>query len=291
MAPAPPGSGRRDPMQRSPTGTTVNPEIMRDMLGQPRELFKNARVPVLCHGRPAGARFYGSPWPAGRRSPPGIGLTDASLDRIRHDNLHSSSGCILADPETPEKHFTAFSPCARCGATQTPQAEHTEEIEPVDETEIIEQIKKIKMERSPDTNRITNEVIKIGQPLLVKPLTILFNMIVANNYKPSKEVDLEINLNKTKAMTNSSYKLEDVELEYVSDYIYSEKQIPFNARNVTLEVTFTTLACEVNNYLHHGFHVHHSFSKLILTMQPGKDAKRQKSNKYTHVQPVLECFI
>lgn len=104
----------------------------------------------------------------------------------KQNKIHNNREGILNIATTYYKNLYS-------GATQTlplhgnpPQVDHAEEIEPIDETEIIEQIKKMKMEKSPGPDRITNEVIKIGHPLLVKPLTILFNMIIENTCTPQQ---------------------------------------------------------------------------------------------------------
>lgn len=107
--PHPPGSGRRDPTLRSPTGTTVHPEIMRGMKGQPRELVGLARAPVLCHGRPAEKPFLRVSL-AGESTQASRHRFDGSLRRTHtyRSIAFPSSGCTLVDPETRSRALHGF---------------------------------------------------------------------------------------------------------------------------------------------------------------------------------------
>lgn len=102
------------------------------------------------------------------------------------DKVHNNRDEIL---NIATKYYQNLYRCS----TQTqpvhidvPQSDNTEEINPIDEVEIIEQIKKMKIEKSPGPDSITNEVIKIGHPLLAKPLTKLFNMIIESASTPKQ---------------------------------------------------------------------------------------------------------
>lgn len=57
-------------------------------------------------------------------------------------------------------------------------------IEPIDEIEIIDAIKKLKVEKSPGSDNITNEAVKLAQKALAGPLTKLFNLILQNSETP-----------------------------------------------------------------------------------------------------------
>lgn len=59
-------------------------------------------------------------------------------------------------------------------------------VKSIDETEIIEAIKKLKLDKSPSTDNITNETLKIGHKTLALPLVELFNKILQNSETPSQ---------------------------------------------------------------------------------------------------------
>lgn len=60
------------------------------------------------------------------------------------------------------------------------------EINPVDETEIIIGIKRLKYEKSPGPDGLTNEAIKIAGSYLVNPLVHLFNLILSTSVTPNQ---------------------------------------------------------------------------------------------------------
>lgn len=62
----------------------------------------------------------------------------------------------------------------------------------IDESEVIKGIKSLKMEKSPGPNRITNDVIKTSCAYIVKPLTLLFNLILNSSYTPHQWSESEI---------------------------------------------------------------------------------------------------
>ncbi|CAH2103521.1 unnamed protein product [Euphydryas editha] len=57
-------------------------------------------------------------------------------------------------------------------------------IEPINEAEMLDHIRRMKSEKSPGTDKITNEAIKIGHQLLVTPLVKLFNLILTTISTP-----------------------------------------------------------------------------------------------------------
>jgi hypothetical protein len=57
---------------------------------------------------------------------------------------------------------------------------------PIDENEVVEAINKLKLEKSPGADNITNEALKIAKVTLAKPLTELFNMILRRSETPSQ---------------------------------------------------------------------------------------------------------
>ncbi|GBP61538.1 hypothetical protein EVAR_44009_1 [Eumeta japonica] len=56
----------------------------------------------------------------------------------------------------------------------------------IDETEVIETIKKLKLDKSPGSNSVTNEALKAGPSILATPLTKLFNLILLNCETPTQ---------------------------------------------------------------------------------------------------------
>lgn len=66
------------------------------------------------------------------------------------------------------------------------------EINPVDEAEIITEIKRLKEEKSPGPDRITNEAIKIAGAYLVNPLSHLFNLILNSAVTPKQWSESDI---------------------------------------------------------------------------------------------------
>lgn len=60
------------------------------------------------------------------------------------------------------------------------------EISPIDEMEIIQTVKKLKTEKSPGSDNITNEALKIGCSMLVSPLVYLFNSILETADTPAQ---------------------------------------------------------------------------------------------------------
>nr|XP_034833605.1 uncharacterized protein LOC117990222 [Maniola hyperantus] len=59
-------------------------------------------------------------------------------------------------------------------------------INPIEETEIIEAIKRTKLEKSPGSDNITNEALKIAYNILATPLANLFNLILQKSETPSQ---------------------------------------------------------------------------------------------------------
>ncbi|XP_062525564.1 uncharacterized protein LOC134199212 [Bombyx mori] len=55
---------------------------------------------------------------------------------------------------------------------------NTETIRPIEEKDTYAQLKHLKSDKSPGPDAITNEALKIGAPVLLKPLTELFNLIL-----------------------------------------------------------------------------------------------------------------
>lgn len=60
------------------------------------------------------------------------------------------------------------------------------QIRPVDEIEIIEAIKSLKLDKSPGSDNITNEMLKISPTKLAGPLAVLFNTIINKSETPSQ---------------------------------------------------------------------------------------------------------
>lgn len=60
------------------------------------------------------------------------------------------------------------------------------DIEPIGCKEIIETVRKLKSDKSPGSDHITNDAIKIGQDILARPLTNLFNQILENTETPTQ---------------------------------------------------------------------------------------------------------
>ncbi|KAI8434265.1 hypothetical protein MSG28_012359 [Choristoneura fumiferana] len=79
--------------------------------------------------------------------------------------------------------------------------------EPVDELEIIREIKRLKPEKSPGPDRITNETIKIACTLLATPLAKLFNMIIDTSTTPGSGDPKDINNYRPISLLPSLYKL------------------------------------------------------------------------------------
>lgn len=65
-------------------------------------------------------------------------------------------------------------------------------IKPFDEKEIVDTIKRLKTDKSPGSDNITNEVIKIAQEQLALPLTHLFNLILETTETPIQWSDSNI---------------------------------------------------------------------------------------------------
>ncbi|KAI8425563.1 hypothetical protein MSG28_011388 [Choristoneura fumiferana] len=67
---------------------------------------------------------------------------------------------------------------------QNYETEHNTPIIPFERKEILEKIKKLKNEKSPGQDNIPNEAIKIGQKILIDPITTLFNKILETQKIP-----------------------------------------------------------------------------------------------------------
>ncbi|CAG4955827.1 unnamed protein product [Colias eurytheme] len=67
-----------------------------------------------------------------------------------------------------------------------------ENITPITEEEVLQEIKRLKTDKSPGPDGITNEAIKTAWPLLISPLTLLFNLILKTAEIPSQWVESEI---------------------------------------------------------------------------------------------------
>lgn len=61
---------------------------------------------------------------------------------------------------------------------------NTETIKPIEEKDIYAQLKQLKSDKSPGPDGITNEALKIGAPVLLRPLTELFNLILEAEIVP-----------------------------------------------------------------------------------------------------------
>lgn len=66
------------------------------------------------------------------------------------------------------------------------------DIAPITEKEVTQEIKKLKLEKSPGPDGITNEAIKVAWPLLTLPLLHLFNLILKTAEIPSQWAESEI---------------------------------------------------------------------------------------------------
>nr|XP_026496962.1 uncharacterized protein LOC113401324 [Vanessa tameamea] len=61
-----------------------------------------------------------------------------------------------------------------------------ENIETITESEIIETIQRLKLEKSPGSNNITNEALKAAHEILASPLAHLFNLILQTSETPTQ---------------------------------------------------------------------------------------------------------
>lgn len=85
-----------------------------------------------------------------------------------YKNLYSSKSQPTAIPNISSKNNTDNS------------------ITPIDEAEVIETIKRLKVDKCPGSDGITNEALKTANILLAGPLTVLFNRILRQSKTPSQ---------------------------------------------------------------------------------------------------------
>ncbi|XP_045455664.1 uncharacterized protein LOC123665395 [Melitaea cinxia] len=69
-------------------------------------------------------------------------------------------------------------------ANESQYCYNTETIRPIEEKDIYAQLKQLKSDKSPGPDGVTNEVLKIGAPVLIRPLTKLFNLILEAEIVP-----------------------------------------------------------------------------------------------------------
>ncbi|XP_063544341.1 uncharacterized protein LOC134752601 [Cydia strobilella] len=69
--------------------------------------------------------------------------------------------------------------------TETTETNTNEAIR-IQEEEVLKHIKKLKHEKSPGPDGLRNESLKIGAPLLTKPLTCIFNMVLSTGQAPKQ---------------------------------------------------------------------------------------------------------
>ncbi|CAH2091627.1 unnamed protein product [Euphydryas editha] len=74
----------------------------------------------------------------------------------------------------------------------TMQKETSTAIQDIDEAEIIKNISKLKNEKSPGPDGITNEALKVGAPYLARPLTQLFNLVLKSATTPKQWTESDI---------------------------------------------------------------------------------------------------
>ncbi|KAI8427168.1 hypothetical protein MSG28_014781 [Choristoneura fumiferana] len=67
-----------------------------------------------------------------------------------------------------------------------PNANANKTVEPIEEIEVYEHIRKLKAEKSPGPDSLTNEALKLGAPVLLHHLTQLFNMIIDSETVPNQ---------------------------------------------------------------------------------------------------------
>ncbi|GBP42188.1 Probable RNA-directed DNA polymerase from transposon X-element [Eumeta japonica] len=70
--------------------------------------------------------------------------------------------------------------------------EEEETVKPIDECEVLEHLKKLKTEKSPGPDNITNEILKIGAPLLLSHLTQVFNLSLKTEEVPKQWCNSDI---------------------------------------------------------------------------------------------------
>lgn len=65
-------------------------------------------------------------------------------------------------------------------------ATEEEKIQPIEELEILQAIKRLKSDKSPGPDKVTNEAVRYGAALLATPLTYLFNLIIETAVIPTQ---------------------------------------------------------------------------------------------------------
>lgn len=70
--------------------------------------------------------------------------------------------------------------------------EEEETVKPIEECEVLEHLKKLKTEKSPGPDNITNEILKIGAPLLLLHLTQVFNLCLKTEKVPKQWCNSDI---------------------------------------------------------------------------------------------------
>lgn len=66
----------------------------------------------------------------------------------------------------------------------TVEIDYISTIEPINETEVYKHIRQLKTEKSPGPDGLSNEALKIGAPILLNPLTQLFNVVLDTETVP-----------------------------------------------------------------------------------------------------------
>ncbi|GBP68039.1 Craniofacial development protein 2 [Eumeta japonica] len=118
------------------------------------------------------------------------GLKDSGIDINKRKDIITTATEFYKNLYSDKKQSIAYqnNTTNLVGDLQVDPTDHESEmnIESISQHEIIEAIKRLKFEKSPGSDYITNEALKTAYHILATPLDILFNLILQKSVTPTQ---------------------------------------------------------------------------------------------------------
>ncbi|GBP01096.1 LINE-1 retrotransposable element ORF2 protein [Eumeta japonica] len=118
------------------------------------------------------------------------GLKDSGIDINKRKDIITTATEFYKNLYSDKKQSIAYqnNTTNLVGDPQVDPTDHESEmnIESISQHEIIEAIKRLKFEKSPGSDYITNEALKTAYHILATPLDILFNLILQKSVTPTQ---------------------------------------------------------------------------------------------------------